>query len=87
LRLLDSAMSVFTRLAFRFEFLFPQFIGFYIKRKLSEYKEQDLLSDYKVKSRRLAKHHYLFDLDLFLNIEKGGEIEWLKKIKDMSRLR
>jgi len=82
LGLLDSAISVFTRLAFRFEFFFSQFIGFYIKRKLKEYKEKELIDDYKVKSRRRGKYHYSFDVDLFLKIEKGGEMPWLKKRKD-----
>jgi hypothetical protein len=83
LRFPDSVMAVFSRFAFRFEFFFPQFIGFYIKRKLNEYKEKELISDYEVKSWRLAKYHYLFDMDLFLDIKKGGEIDWLMKIKDM----
>jgi len=82
LGLLDSAISVFARFAFRFEFFFPQFIGFYIKCKLKEYKEKELIDDYKVKSRRRGKYHYSFDVDLFLKIEKGGEISWLKKRKD-----
>ena len=54
-----------------------------MKRKLNEYKEKDLIADYKLKSWRLAKYHYLFDVDLFLDIKKGGEIDWLLKIKDM----
>jgi hypothetical protein len=83
LRFPDSVMAVFSRFAFRFEFFFPQFIGLYIKRKLNEYKEKELISDYKVKSWRLTKYHYLFDVDLFLDIKKGGEIDWLMKIKDM----
>lgn len=79
--LLDSAISVFARVAFRFEFFFPQFIGFYIKRKLKEYKEKGLIDDYNVKSRRRGKYHYSFDVDLFLKIKKGGETVWLKKRK------
>jgi hypothetical protein len=35
-----------------------------------------------VKSKRKGKHHYFFDVDLFLDIEKGGESLWLKKRKD-----
>ena len=83
MRFLDSLMAVFSRFAFRFEFFFPQFIGLYMKRKLNEYKEKELIADYKLKSWRLAKYHYLFDVDLFLEIKKGGEIDWLLKIKDM----
>jgi hypothetical protein len=80
--ILSSAASVFAKIAFRFEFLFPQFIGFYVGRKLKEYEEKGLLDSYKVKSKRRGKYHYLFDLDMFLKIEKGGEISWLKKRKD-----
>ena len=83
MRFPDTVMAVFSRFAFRFEFFFPQLIGFYIKRKLNEYKENELIADYKLKSWRLAKHHYLFDLDLFLDVKKGGGIDWLMKIKDM----
>jgi hypothetical protein len=49
---------------------------------LKDYKEKGLIEDYKVKSKRRGKYHYIFDVDLFLNIEKGGEIPWLKKRKD-----
>jgi hypothetical protein len=79
LGLFSSAISVFARIAFRFEFFFPQFIGFYMGRKLKEYKNKGLLADYQVKSNRRGKYHYLFDMDMFLNIPKGGEIPWLKK--------
>ena len=83
MRIFDSVVAVFTKIAFRFEFFFPQFIGFFIGRKLKEYKEKGLIEDYRVKSNRRGKHHYFFDLDLFLRIEKGGEIPWLKKRRDM----
>jgi len=77
--ILDSSVSVFTKIGFRFEFFFPQFIGFFIGRKLKEYKEKGLIEDYTIKAKRRGKYHYLFDLDMFLKIEKGGEIPWLKK--------
>lgn len=80
--LFDSAVSVLSRIAFRFEFLFPQFIGYLIGKKLKDYKKSGLLEDYKIKSTRKGKHHYFFDMDLFLKIDKGGELSWLKKIKD-----
>jgi hypothetical protein len=80
--ILSSAVHVFGRIAFRFEILFPQFAGFFFRRKLKEYKSKGLLEEYHVKSKRRGKYHYLFDMDLFLKIEKGGEITWLKKRKD-----
>jgi len=78
----DSVVSVFSKIAFRFEFFFPQFVGYFVGQKLKDYKEKGLIEDYKVKSKRRGKYHYIFDVDLFLNIEKGGEIPWLKKRKD-----
>jgi len=78
----DSVVAVFSKIAFRFEFFFPQFIGFYIGQKLKDYKQKGWIEDYKVKSKRKGKYHYLFDMDLFLKIEKGGENLWLKKRKD-----
>ena len=78
----DSVVAVFSKIAFRFEFFFPQFIGFYIGQKLKDYKQKGWIEDYKVKSKRKGKYHYLFDMDMFLTIEKGGENLWLKKRKD-----
>jgi len=77
----DNVIAVFSKIAFRFEFFFPQFIGYFIGQKLKEYKQKGWIKDYKVKSKRKEKYHYFFDLDLFLNIE-GGELPWLKKRKD-----
>ena len=78
----DGAVYVFSKIAFRFEFFFPQFIGYFVGQKLKDYKEKGLIEDYKVKAKRRGRNHYLFDVDLFLKIEKGGEIPWLKKRKD-----
>ena len=78
----SSAVSVFSKIAFRFELLFPQFIGYVIGQKLKNYKETGILEDFKIKSKRKGKYHYLFDVDLFLKIEKGGEQSWLTKRKD-----
>ena len=80
--LLDRVTSILARLAFRFEFFVPQFMGLYMKRKLKEYKESEIIADFNVKSRRRGKYHYIFDVDLFLKIEKGGEVSGLKKKKD-----
>jgi hypothetical protein len=77
-----SIVAVFSRIAFRFEFFFPQFIGYYISKKLKEYKKKGWIEDYKVKSKRKGKYHYFFDMDLFMKIGNGGEMLWLKKRKD-----
>jgi hypothetical protein len=82
MKLSNSFVTVFSKIAFRFEFFFPRFIGYFISQKLKEYKQKGWLEDYKVKAIRREKYHYFFDMDLFLNIEKGGELLWLKKGKD-----
>lgn len=46
---------------------------------MKDYKEKDYIEDYKVKTKRKGKYHYFFDVDLFLKIEKGGELPRLKK--------
>ena len=79
----NQAIVVFLKIAFRFEFLFPRFISYYIGQKLKDYKQNGWIEDYKVKSRREGKYHYFFDMDLFLKIEEGGEKLWLKKKRDM----
>jgi hypothetical protein len=79
--ILDIVVAVFSKIAFRFEFFFPQFIGYFISQKLKDYKQKDWIEDYKVKSKRKGKYHYLFNVDIFLKIEKGGENLWLKKRK------
>jgi len=78
----DIVVAVFSKIAFRFEFFFPHFIGYFIGQKLKDYKQKGWIEDYQVKSKRKGKYHYLFDVDLFLKIEKGGENLWLKKRKD-----
>ena len=77
-----DSVVVFSKIAFRFEFFFPQFIGYFIGQKMKDYKQKGWIEDYKVKSKRKGKYHYLFDVDMFLKIEKGGENLWLKKRKD-----
>jgi len=78
----SSVVSVFSKIAFKFEYMFPKFIGYAIGQKLKDYKEKGILENYEIKSKRKGKYHYSFDMDLFLKIEKGGEQLWLKKIKD-----
>jgi hypothetical protein len=62
--LFESATYVFMRVAWRLEFFFPQLAGFYIKHKLKQYKDNNLITNYKVKPRRRGKYRYSFDVDL-----------------------
>ena len=59
MEIFDSVVAVFSKIAFRFEFFFPKFIGYYIGQKLKDYKQKGWIEDCKVKSRRKRKHHYL----------------------------
>jgi hypothetical protein len=71
--LIESSYSVFIKIAYRFEVLYPQAIKFLLDRKLKEYKTKGKLSEYKLKTKRMGKFHYFLEMDLFLDTEKGGE--------------
>ena len=60
-------LSGVMRLSFRFEPFFPQFMRLSLNRKLMEYKKRGLIADYSVRARRIEKHHYFFEVDLFLD--------------------
>ena len=70
--IIESASLVFMKIAFRFEFLYPQAIKFFLDRKLKEYKNKGTLTDYKVKASRIGKYHYFLEMDLFLDKIIGG---------------
>ena len=69
----DWTASNLIKFSFKFERFFPQFIKFYLNRKLNEYKQRDILTDYYVKAKRKGKYHYTFEVDLILGNKKGGE--------------
>jgi len=69
----EKFASGLVKFSFRLERFFPQFIKFFLKRKLKECKERGVITEYKVKSKRKGKYHYLIEVDLFLRIRKGGE--------------
>jgi hypothetical protein len=70
--IIESSYSVFIKIAYRFEVLYPQAIKFLLDRKLKEYQNQGTLSEYKVKTKRMGKYHYFLEMDLFVDT-KGGE--------------
>jgi hypothetical protein len=72
--IINAISSVFVKLAFRFEILFPQVFKFFVNRKLKEYKTKGVITDYKTKAGRWGKGHYFLEMDLFLKDLKGGEI-------------
>lgn len=57
-------INFFYRLALIFEPLAPTAISSIISQTLNDYKQQGLLSDYKVKTKRIHKFHYRIWLDL-----------------------
>ena len=71
--IIESSVSVFVKLAFRFEIFFPEVLKFFLNRKLKEYKRKGVITDYEVKAKRKGKYHYFLEVDLFLKDQKGGE--------------
>jgi hypothetical protein len=72
-KLAEQAESELVKAAFRFERFFPVLVKLYVGRQLKKYKERGTIYDYKIRSRRVKKHHYVFQVDLSLNKRKGGE--------------
>ena len=64
-------MPVFIKFFPVFEPLTPTFLSFFIKRKLGEWKNQGLITDYEARSRRLGKYHYKVAVDLELTKEQA----------------
>lgn len=70
--ILESTLQVAIKIGFRFEIFYPQAIKLFLNRRLKEYKNKGTFTDYKVKTKRIGKYHYLLEMDLFLNNIKGG---------------
>lgn len=66
----ERIISGLIKVSFRLEGFFPQFIKFYLNRKLREYEKKEVLTDYNIKAKRRGKYHYSFEVDLFLNIKE-----------------
>ena len=49
-----------------FEPMAPLAISYYMKRRLSEWKRQGLISGYEARTHRLGKFHYKIEVDLDL---------------------
>jgi hypothetical protein len=49
-----------------FEPLAPRAFSYYMRRRLSEWKQQGLISGYRTRTRRLGKFHYKIEVDLDL---------------------
>ena len=68
----ERMYSGLIKTALYFERLYPRYIKYFISRSLKKLKERGVISDYKVKSRRKNRYHYVFEIDLYKKIN-GGE--------------
>ena len=62
------------RAAFFFEPLAPSAISYYLRRRLNEWKQEGLISEYKTRTRRLGKFHYKIEVDLDLNSRQAVHV-------------
>ncbi len=72
MEIVDRIVYDLVGLAFKLDWLFPPFIRLFLDRKLKEYKEKGIISDYEVRAGRKEKFHYVIQVDLFLE-RLGGE--------------
>ena len=73
-RISQRLFSFLLRGAFFFEPLAPRAISFFLTRKLNEFKEQGLISDFKAKIRRLGKFHYRIEMDFDLTEKQANYV-------------
>ena len=52
----------------------PRAISFFLTRKLNEFKEQGLISDFETKIRRLGKFHYRIEMDFDLTEKQANYV-------------
>ncbi|MDR0373496.1 MAG: hypothetical protein LBI79_08085 [Nitrososphaerota archaeon] len=64
--LAGSATRVLLRIAFTFEPLAPAVISVFVNQGLRRYKEGNIVSGYKTRTKRLGRYHYLIEIHLDL---------------------
>jgi hypothetical protein len=64
--LMESAVRVLLRIAFRFEPLAPTAISLLLHEQLHRYRDGGIISNYKTHTKRLGKYHYRIEIDLDL---------------------
>ncbi len=64
--LIESAVKVLLRIAFRFEPLAPTAITVLLNQQLHRYHEGGIIGHYTAHTKRLGKYHYRIMLDLEL---------------------
>jgi hypothetical protein len=73
-RISQGLFSLLLRGAFFFEPLAPRAISFFLTRKLNEFKEQGLISDFETKIRRLGKFHYRIEMAFDLTEKQANYV-------------
>jgi len=66
--------SLLVRFVFVLEPISPRFVSFLLGKKLKEWKNKQLISGYKTKTKRIGKFHYKIDMDLDLTSEQARSI-------------
>jgi hypothetical protein len=54
--------------------LAPRYVSYYIRRYLRDWKNRDLILDYRTRARRLGKFHYKIVVDLYLTPNQTSRI-------------
>lgn len=62
------------RFIFFAEPISPRFISFWLRRRLGNWKQEGLIDDYRVKTRRLGKFHFTVQVDLEL---RQKQVDWI----------
>ncbi len=80
-RISSRLLSLLVRFGFVFEPVSPRFVSFFLERKLKEWKNKQLIYDYKTRTKRIGKFHYKIDMHLDLTPEQAQSI--LRRLLDM----
>ncbi|HMK95804.1 MAG TPA: hypothetical protein VK536_10455 [Candidatus Limnocylindrales bacterium] len=64
--LVESAIRVLIRVVFAFEPLAPTAITLFVNQQLHRFKDAGSIENYKTKTKRLGKFHYLIEIDFDL---------------------
>ena len=73
-RMSSRFFSLLVRVGFIFEPISPPFVSFFLGRKLKEWKNKQLIRDYKTKTKRIGKFHYKINIDMDLTPEQAKRV-------------
>jgi len=71
------------RVAFFFEPLTPELISYYVRGRLKKWKRQELILNYKTRTKRIGKFHYKTWVDIDLSSDQTAYFleDWHNKLK------